>query len=136
VETKSGTTTAGWAYCYDKAGNRTGASTGTSLPACTSAQHTSTYNDVGELTAYDSSTAFTYDGAGNETSAASPTGARTAENWTPFTQLAAYTQSGATTNQTYAGTDNTQRLTRDATTFTDAAVGITGQSVTGTGRGR
>ncbi|WP_345669848.1 RHS repeat-associated core domain-containing protein [Streptomyces similanensis] len=135
VETKSGTTTAGWAYCYDKTGNRTGASTGTSLPACSSAQHTSTYNDAGELTAYDSSTAFTYDGAGNETSAASPTGTRTAENWTPFTQLAAYTQSGATTNQTYAGTDNTQRLTRDATTFANAAVGITGQSVTGTATG-
>ncbi|RAJ66818.1 hypothetical protein K377_08243, partial [Streptomyces sp. PsTaAH-137] len=28
VETKSGSTTAGWSYCYDKAGNRTGRSTG------------------------------------------------------------------------------------------------------------
>ncbi|MER6127545.1 hypothetical protein ABT173_34170 [Streptomyces sp. NPDC001795] len=53
--------------------------------------------------------------------------------WTPFPQLAAYTQSGATTNQTYAGADNAQRLTRDAATFTHAAVGITGQSVVGNG---
>ncbi|MFF9378196.1 RHS repeat-associated core domain-containing protein [Streptomyces griseoluteus] len=135
VETKSGSTTAGWAYCYDKAGNRTAGSTGTSLPACSSAQHTYTYNDAGELTGYDSSTAFTYDGAGNETSAASPTGTRTAESWTPFTQLAAYTQSGATTNQTYAGTDNTQRLTRDSATFTNAATGLTGQTVSGTATG-
>lgn len=54
---------------------------------------------------------------------------------TPFTRLAACTQSGATTTQTYAGTDNTQRLTCDSATFTDAAVGITGQSVTGTATG-
>ncbi|GHH31276.1 hypothetical protein Srubr_18890 [Streptomyces rubradiris] len=53
VETKSGSTTAGCAYCYDKAGNRTGRSSGTSLPACDKPQHTSTYNDAGELTAYD-----------------------------------------------------------------------------------
>ncbi|MFF4490480.1 RHS repeat-associated core domain-containing protein [Streptomyces sp. NPDC001544] len=135
VETKSGSTTAGWAYCYDKAGNRTGSSTGTSLPACDKAQHTYTYNDAGELTAYDSDSGFGYDGAGNETSAAGPTGTRTSENWTPFTQLAAYTQSGATTNQTYAGVDNTQRLTRDSTTFTNAAVGLTGQSASGAATG-
>nr|WP_312038297.1 RHS repeat-associated core domain-containing protein [Streptomyces galbus] len=135
VESKDGSTTAGWAYCYDKAGNRTGSSTGTSLPACTSAQHTYTYNDAGELTGFDSATGFTYDGAGNETAAASPTGTRTAESWTPFTQLAASTQSGATTSHTYAGVDNTQRLTRDATTFTNAAVGLTGQSASGAATG-
>ncbi|GHD29605.1 hypothetical protein [Streptomyces galbus] len=135
VESKDGSTTAGWAYCYDKARNRTGSSTGTSLPACTSAQHTYTYNDAGELTGYDSATGFTYDGAGNETAAASPTGTRTAESWTPFTQLAASTQSGATTSHTYAGVDNTQRLTRDATTFTNAAVGLTGQSASGAATG-
>lgn len=135
VETKSGSTTAGWAYCYDKAGNRTGRSSGTSLPTCDKPQHTSTYNDAGELTAYDTATGFTYDGAGNETSAASPTGTRTNEDWTPYTQLAAYTQSGATTSHTYAGIDNTQRLTRDSTTFTNAAVGITGQTVSGTATG-
>ncbi|MEW2289677.1 RHS repeat-associated core domain-containing protein, partial [Streptomyces sp. NPDC047841] len=135
VETKDGSTTAGWAYCYDKAGNRTQSSTGTSLPACDSAQHTYSYNDAGELTAYDSNSAFSYDGAGNETSAASATGARTNEEWTPFTQLAAYTRSGVAINQTYAGVDNTQRLTRDSTTFTNAAVGITGQTATGTATG-
>ncbi|MEV4341021.1 RHS repeat-associated core domain-containing protein [Streptomyces sp. NPDC049590] len=135
VETKDGSTTAGWAYCYDKAGNRTGRSSGTSLPACDKPQHTSTYNDAGELTAYDSKTGFTYDGAGNESSADSPTGTRTSENWTPFTQLAAYTQSGTTTSNTYAGIDNTQRLTRDSATFTNAALGITGQTVSGTATG-
>lgn len=127
VETKDGSTTAGWSYCYDKAGNRTQSSTGTSLPSsCADTQHTYTYNDAGELAAYDSATGFGYDGAGNETSAASPTGTRTSENWTPFTQLAAYTQSATTTTQTCAGVDNTQRLTRDSTTFTHAAVGLTG----------
>lgn len=136
VETKSGSTTAGWAYCYDKAGNRTGRSSGISLPAsCDDAQQKAEYNDAGELTSYNGNSAFTYDGAGNETSAASPTGTRTAESWTPFTQLGAYTQSSTTTNQTYAGTDNTQRLKAGSTTFTNAAVGVTGQSVSGTATG-
>jgi RHS repeat-associated protein len=135
VESKDGSTTAGWSYCYDKAGNRTASSTGTTLPACDNAQHTHTYNDAGQPTAYDSATGFTYDGDGNETSSAGPTGTRTNETWNPFTQLAAYTQSGATTNQTYAGTDNTQRLTRDTTTFTNAAVGITGQNTAETATG-
>ncbi|MFF5251217.1 RHS repeat-associated core domain-containing protein [Streptomyces leeuwenhoekii] len=135
VETKNGSTTAGWAYCYDKAGNRTASSTGTSLPACDSAQHTYTYNDAGQLTAYDGDSGFTYDGDGNETSAAGPTGTRTDETWTPFTQLASYTQSGTATGHTYAGTDNTQRLTRGDTTFTNSAVGLTGQSVSGTATG-
>ncbi|WP_406220329.1 RHS repeat-associated core domain-containing protein [Streptomyces canus] len=44
-------------------------------------------------------------------------------------------QSGATTRQTYAGTDNTQRLTRDATTFANTAVGLTGQSAAGAATG-
>jgi RHS repeat-associated protein len=136
VETESGATTAGWAYCYDKAGNRTGRSSGTSLPAsCDDATQKAEYNDAGELTSFNGNTAFTYDGAGNETSAASPTGTRTNESWTPFTQLGAYTQSGATTNQTYGGTDNTQRLTRDTTTFTNSAVGVTGQNASGTATG-
>ncbi|MDT9682396.1 RHS repeat-associated core domain-containing protein [Streptomyces sp. TRM76323] len=135
VETKNGSTTAGWAYCYDKAGNRTAGSTGTSLPTCDDAQHTYTYDDAGQLTAYDGDSGFAYDGAGNETSAAGPTGTRTNATWTPFTQLAAYTHSGTTTEQVYAGTDNTQRLTRDNTTFTNAAVGITGQSVSGAATG-
>ncbi|MFI7383722.1 RHS repeat-associated core domain-containing protein [Streptomyces sp. NPDC049813] len=136
VETKSGSTTAGWAYCYDKAGNRTGRSSGTSLPSsCDDAQQKAVYDDAGELTSYNGNDAFTYDGAGNETAAASPTGTRTAESWTPFTQLGAYTQSGTTTDQTYAGTDNTQRLKAGSTTFTNAAVGVTGQSVSGAATG-
>ncbi|MCZ9340349.1 hypothetical protein NGM37_21565, partial [Streptomyces sp. TRM76130] len=40
VETEDGSTTVGWSYCYDKTGNRTASSTGTSLPAdCADAQH-------------------------------------------------------------------------------------------------
>ncbi|RAJ70578.1 YD repeat-containing protein, partial [Streptomyces sp. PsTaAH-137] len=102
VETKSGSTTAGWSYCYDKAGNRTGRSTGTTLPSsCDDAEQKAVYNDAGELTSFDGNDAFTYDGAGNETSAASPTGTRTAASWTPHNQLGAYTQSGSTTDQTY-----------------------------------
>ncbi len=136
VETKSGTTTAGWSYCYDNAGNRTGRSTGTTLPSsCDDAEQKAVYNDAGELTSFDGNTAFTYDGAGNETSAASPTGTRTNESWTPHSQLGAYTQSGTTISQTYAGTDNTQRLKAGSTTFTNAAVGITGQSVSGAATG-
>ncbi|MGV9282854.1 RHS repeat-associated core domain-containing protein [Streptomyces sp. NPDC003730] len=136
VETESGSTTAGWSYCYDKAGNRTGRSSGTSLPAgCDDAEQKAVYNDAGELTSFDGDDGFAYDGAGNETSAASPTGTRTAETWTPFTQLASYTQSGTTTDQTYAGTDNTQRLKAGSSTFTEAAVGITGRSVSGAATG-
>ncbi len=136
VETRSGSTTAGWSYCYDKAGNRTGRSSGTSLPShCDDAQQKAVYNDAGQLTSYDGNSAFTYDGAGNETSAAGPTGIRTAESWTPFTQLGSATQSGTTTGHTYAGTDNTQRLTSGATTFTNAAVGLTGQNASGAATG-
>ncbi|WP_133887080.1 RHS repeat-associated core domain-containing protein [Streptomyces sp. BK208] len=136
VETESGSTTAGWSYCYDKAGNRTGRSSGTSLPAdCDDAEQKAVYNDAGELTSFDGDDGFAYDGAGNETSAASPTGTRTAETWTPFAQLGSYTQSGTTTDQTYAGTDNTQRLKAGSSTFTNAAVGITGRSVSGAATG-
>ncbi|MFB8105881.1 RHS repeat-associated core domain-containing protein [Streptomyces sp. NPDC056007] len=136
VETKSGSTTAGWSYCYDKAGNRTGRSTGTSLPSsCDDAQQKAVYNDAGELTSYNGDDSFTYDDAGNETKAASPTGARWAATWTPFTQLGSYTQSDGITNQTYAGTDNVQRLSRRDTTFTNAAVGLTGQNASGAATG-
>ncbi|WP_308284139.1 RHS repeat-associated core domain-containing protein [Streptomyces buecherae] len=61
METKNGATTAGWSYCYDKAGNRT--------------------------------------------------------------------------NQTYAGTNNTQRLKAGSTTFTNAAVGMTRQRASDTATG-
>lgn len=67
METRDGSTTAGWAYCYDKAGRE--------------------YNNANELTSLGGNTSFSYDGDGNETSAASPTGTRTSGQWTPFTQL-------------------------------------------------
>ncbi|MGW8064195.1 hypothetical protein ACVV2G_18455 [Streptomyces ziwulingensis] len=56
---------------------------------------------------------------------------RTDETWTPFTQLAAYTQ----TDQAYAGVDNAQHLTRDSASLTNAATGVTGQNVSGTATG-
>ncbi|MFC8596517.1 RHS repeat-associated core domain-containing protein [Streptomyces atroolivaceus] len=131
VETKDGSTTAGWAYCYDKAGNITGRSTGTSLPACDEAESVREYNNANELTSLGGDTGFTYDGDGNETSAASPTGSRSGGQWTPFTQLSDLTASGTASNYTYAGTDNNDRLTRGSSTFTNAATGMTRESSTG-----
>ncbi|MDL5205354.1 RHS repeat-associated core domain-containing protein [Streptomyces sp. ALI-76-A] len=131
VETKDGSTTAGWAYCYDKASNITGRSTGTDLPACDNAQSVREYNNAGELTSLDGNTGFTYDGDGNETSAASPTGSRSGGQWTPFTQLSDLTASGAASNYTYAGVDNNDRLTRGSSTFTNAATGMTRENSTG-----
>ncbi|MGW4310306.1 RHS repeat-associated core domain-containing protein [Streptomyces californicus] len=131
VETKSGSTTAGWAYCYDKAGNMTGRSTGTSLPACADTQSAREYNNANELTSLGGDTGFTYDGDGNETSAASPTGTRTGGQWTPYTQLSAMTASGTASTYTYAGVDNNDRLTRGSSTFTNAATGMTREGTTG-----
>ncbi|NJQ02519.1 hypothetical protein HCK00_18725 [Streptomyces sp. PLAI1-29] len=126
VETEDGETTAGWSYCYDKAGNRTGSSTGAGLPgSCADAEHSYTYNDAGELTSYDGDDTFAYDGAGNETAAASPAGARTGATWSPFTQLTRLSAGGESTTASYAGVDNTDRLTRSGTTFTQTALGLT-----------
>ncbi len=131
VETKDGSTTAGWAYCYDKAGNMTGRSTGTSLPACDNAQSVREYNNANELTSLGGNTGFSYDGDGNEISAASPTGARSAAQWTPYTQLSALTASGTASAYGYAGLDNNDRLTRGSSTFTNAAIGMTRENTTG-----
>ncbi|MEU8745382.1 RHS repeat-associated core domain-containing protein [Streptomyces parvulus] len=131
VETKDGSTTAGWAYCYDKAGNMTGRSTGTSLPACDNAQSVREYNNANELTSLGGNTGFSYDGDGNEISAASPTGARSAAQWTPYTQLSALTASGTASAYGYAGLDNNDRLKRGSSTFTNAAIGMTRENTTG-----
>jgi RHS repeat-associated protein len=131
VETKNGSTTAGWAYCYDKAGNITGRSTGTSLPACDNAQSVREYDNANELTSLDGNTNFSYDGDGNEISAASPTGTRTNGQWTPFTQMSDLTAAGTAARYTYAGTDNNDRLTRGSSTFTNAATGMTRENTTG-----
>ncbi|MZD54335.1 hypothetical protein GTX07_10890 [Streptomyces sp. SID5606] len=131
VETKDGSTTAGWAYCYDKAGNMTGRSTGTSLPACDNAQSVREYNNANELTSLGGNTGFSYDGDGNEISAASPTGARSAAQWTPYTQLSALTASGTASAYGYAGLDNNDRLTHGSSTFTNAAIGMTRENTTG-----
>ncbi|MFF9894435.1 RHS repeat-associated core domain-containing protein [Streptomyces longispororuber] len=131
VESRNGSTTAGWAYCYDKAGNITGRSTGTSLPGCDKAQSVREYNNANELTSLDGNTGFTYDGDGNETSAASPTGTRSDGRWTPFTQLSDLTASGASSAYTYAGTDHNDRLTRGSSSFTNAAIGMTRENTTG-----
>ncbi|MEV5807628.1 RHS repeat-associated core domain-containing protein [Streptomyces parvulus] len=131
VETKDGSTTAGWAYCYDKAGNMTGRSTGTSLPACDNAQSVREYNNANELTSLGGNTGFSYDGDGNEISAASPTGARSAAQWTPYTQLSALTASGAASAYGYAGLDHNDRLTRGSSTFANAAIGMSRENTTG-----
>ncbi|GHB79407.1 type IV secretion protein Rhs [Streptomyces xanthochromogenes] len=130
-ETKNGSTTAGWAYCYDKAGNMTGRSTGTSLPACTDPQSARQYNNANELTSLGGNTGFSYDGDGNETSAASPAGVRTNGQWTPYTQLAELTATGTASTYTYAGVDNNDRLTRGSSTFTNTATGMTRENTTG-----
>ncbi|MGW7275033.1 RHS repeat-associated core domain-containing protein [Streptomyces sp. NPDC054864] len=131
VETKDGSTKAGWAYCYDKAGNITGRSTGTSLPACDNAQSVRAYNNANELTSLGGDTGFSYDDDGNETSAASPTGARTGGQWTPYTQLSQLTASGTASTYSYAGIDHNDRLTRGSSTFTNAATGMTRENTTG-----
>ncbi|MCF2127652.1 hypothetical protein L1I79_14540 [Strepomyces sp. STD 3.1] len=131
VETKDGSTTAGWAYCYDKAGNMTGRSTGTSLPACDNAQSVREYNNANELTSLGGNAGFSYDGDGNETSAASPTGIRTGGQWTPYTQLSALTASGTASTYGYAGLDQNDRLSRGSSTFTNAAIGMTRENTTG-----
>ncbi|WP_343244971.1 RHS repeat-associated core domain-containing protein [Streptomyces sp. SID14478] len=131
VETKDSATTAGWAYCYDKAGNMTGRSTGTSLPACADTQSAREYNNANELTSLGGNTGFTYDGDGNETSAASPTGTRSGGQWTPYAQLSALTASGTASTYGYAGVDNNDRLTRGSSTFTNAATGMTREGTTG-----
>ncbi|MER7777800.1 RHS repeat-associated core domain-containing protein [Streptomyces sp. NPDC096191] len=131
VETKDGSTTAGWAYCYDKAGNMTGRSTGTSLPACDDAQSVREYNNANELTSLGGNAGFSYDGDGNEISAASPTGTRSGAQWTPYTQLSALTASGSASMYGYAGLDHNDRLKRGSSTFTNAAIGMTRENTTG-----
>ncbi|MFI5904213.1 RHS repeat-associated core domain-containing protein [Streptomyces cyaneofuscatus] len=131
VETKNGATTAGWAYCYDKATNLVGRSTGTSLPGCADTQSVREYNATNELTSLGGDTGFSYDGDGNELSAASPTGARGAGEWSAFGQLTRQTADGSASTFTYAGVDNNSRLTRGSSTFTNAAVGMSRENTTG-----
>ncbi|MEV1045791.1 RHS repeat-associated core domain-containing protein [Streptomyces sp. NPDC049916] len=131
VETKSGSTTAGWEYCYDKASNMTGRSSGASLPGCDDAQSVREYNNANELTSLGGNTGFSYDGDGNETTAASTTGTRSGGQWTPYTQLSQLTASGTGSAYTYGGLDNNDRITRGSSTFTNAATGMTRENTTG-----
>ncbi|MFF7871723.1 RHS repeat-associated core domain-containing protein [Streptomyces qaidamensis] len=131
VETRNGSTTAGWAYCYDKATNLVGRSTGTALPGCADAESVREYNNANELTSLDGKTGFSYDDDGNELGAASPTGTRSDGEWNPFSQLSKQTAGGTGTAYTYAGVDHNDRLTRGSSTFTNAAVGMSRENTTG-----
>ncbi|WP_305000340.1 RHS repeat-associated core domain-containing protein [Kitasatospora sp. SolWspMP-SS2h] len=127
VETNtSGTRTAGWLYCYDNAGNLTTTNTtATSASTCTGQTATYGYNAASELTTANGSTAgWSYDGAGNETGAASPAGARSAETWSEFTQLAGITTGGTHLDAAYAGTDSGERTRLGTTDFANTALGV------------
>ncbi|WP_285737167.1 RHS repeat-associated core domain-containing protein [Kitasatospora phosalacinea] len=128
VETNgSGARTAGWLYCYDNAGNlTTTTSTATSSSTCTGQAATYAYNAANQLTGSGgSTTGWSYDNAGNESAAASPTGARTAETWTDFSQLAGITTGTTHLDAAYAGTDNGERTRLGTTTFANTALGVT-----------
>ncbi|MFK0195891.1 RHS repeat-associated core domain-containing protein [Kitasatospora sp. NPDC090308] len=128
VETNtSGARTAGWLYCYDNAGNLTTTNTtATSASTCTGQSATYGYNAAGQLTSSGgSTTGWSYDAAGNESAAASPAGARTAETWTDFSQLAGITTAGTHLDAAYTGTDNGERTRLGTTAFANTALGVT-----------
>ncbi|MFE4835266.1 RHS repeat domain-containing protein [Arthrobacter sp. NPDC056691] len=67
-------------------------------------------------------TTYTYDANGNQTKGGTPT-----STWNTFDQLATHN----TTNFTYAGSSNTERLTSGATSFLNGSLGITQQTNAG-----
>ncbi|MFJ4633465.1 RHS repeat-associated core domain-containing protein [Streptomyces sp. NPDC088847] len=131
AEEDSGSTrAASWLYCYAKAGNLTTYS-GTADACSDSGLTTYTYNAANQITALNGDTSgWSYDKDGNELSAASTLGSRTGETYNDFDQLTALTTAGTTHHYTYAGTDNSQRLTEDTTRTDQGPLGI---SITTTG---
>ena len=67
-------------------------------------------------------TTYTYDANGNQTKGGTPT-----STWNTFDQLATHN----TTNFTYTGPSNTERLTSGATSFLNGSLGITQQTNAG-----
>ncbi|MFD4880244.1 RHS repeat-associated core domain-containing protein [Streptomyces sp. NPDC058420] len=89
-----------------------------------------------QITALNGDTSgWSYDKNGNELAGASTLGARTGETYNDFNQLTALTTAGTTHHYTYAGTDNSQRLTEDTTRIDQGPLGIstttTGSTSTG-----
>ncbi|MYW02022.1 hypothetical protein, partial [Streptomyces sp. SID3343] len=67
---------------------------------------------------------WTFDANGNETAAGGGL-PRTGETYGDFNQLTALTRGSTTTNNTYTGTTNGERLTSGATTFYAGSLGLT-----------
>ncbi|MFE9708346.1 RHS repeat-associated core domain-containing protein [Streptomyces sp. NPDC005930] len=112
----------------DKAGNLTGQDG--SKNACPGGT-TYTYNDAGELTGKNGSTAgWSYDKLGNETGATSGT-VRTNESWIDYSQLAGITTGRKTYDLVHAGTDNAGRTKLGSTWFHHTALGLASTTTNG-----
>ncbi|MEU7151182.1 RHS repeat-associated core domain-containing protein [Streptomyces sp. NPDC045456] len=128
-ETKNGTSTGAWQYCYDQAGNLTSLGAAHKCPAST----TFTINDASQITARSAHPKpWTYDDAGNETNAEAT---RTDERWTDFSQLASITTGGTAYGAAYASTDNSERTRLGDTVFHNGPLGLAGQTTSGTDTG-
>ncbi len=126
-----GTTTAAWNYCYDAAGNRTGANPTAGATSCTGGTSYG-YNAANQLTSSNSNiSGFSYDTVGNETSAAGVS-ARTGETYNPLNQYTATTIAGTTTGFGYAGNGNTERTSAGNTTFRTGLLGLEDATTTAT----
>jgi RHS repeat-associated protein len=114
---------ASWLYCYDLAGNRTSYST-VSGATCPGATTTYTYNDANELTAKNgSSTGWTYDSNGNETAGVG-SATRTSETYNTKNQYTGATVGGTAATMSYAGRDNTERVSASGVTFQNTMLGL------------
>ena len=133
-ETKDGSRTASWLYCFDAAGNLTAQSGNAS--ACP-AGNRFTYNDASQLTARnDDASGWSYDKAGNELSAvAASTVTRTGGQWNAFSQLTALTVNGETYTAQYAGTTNAERTRFGGTVFHHGPLGLAAQTTAGKDNG-
>ncbi|WP_241269270.1 RHS repeat-associated core domain-containing protein [Streptomyces chrestomyceticus] len=128
-ETKNGTSTGAWQYCYDQAGNLTSLGAAHTCPGST----TFTVNEASQITARSAHPKpWTYDGAGNETNAEAT---RTDERWTDFSQLASITTGGTTHDAAYGSTDNSERTRLGDTVFHNGPLGLAGQTTGGTDTG-
>lgn len=130
-KTSSGSTNASWSYAYDKAGNRTSNTATLSGTTTTTSQG---YNAINELTSLNSSTSgLSYDSDGNETANPGHTTIgvqpRTAESNNLREQLASLTAGSASVTFNYDGQDATTRTAVNDTTFDNAMLGLSSQTV-------
>ncbi len=116
-EKNGATTTASWAYTYDNNGNRT-KQVRTGATGATAGTIDYTYNAANQITnATGQTTTFTYDAAGNQTRNGL-TGAIST-----FGDRSEQTATGSS-NGTYFGTGNTDRLSQGTVTFDSSALGL------------